>query len=102
MQTDDVGDAVFVLILAERMICVLMAFIMVLQLVAGAHARQFIPQAVAFLISMLVLMLTWGVVDLHAYMSSHHVGFRGLVGLTHHHLDFRALVGMLHHQPHRS
>jgi hypothetical protein len=97
MQTDDCGDAVFVLILVERLICVLMAFVMVLHLIAGAHPRQFIPQATAFLISTVVLMLTWGIVDLHAYMSSHHVGFRGLVGLVHHHVGLRELAGLLHH-----
>ena len=37
MQTDDLDDVVFVLILAERMICVLMAFVLVLHLVAGAQ-----------------------------------------------------------------
>jgi putative effector of murein hydrolase LrgA (UPF0299 family) len=97
MQTDECDDAVFVLILAERLICVLMVFVLVLHLIAGAHPRQWIAQAVAFLISTLVLMLTWAIVGLRAYMSSHHVGFRGLVGLAHHHLGFRALVGLLHH-----
>jgi hypothetical protein len=97
MQTDDLGDAVFVLILAERMICVLMAFVMVLHLIAGAHPRQWTAQAVAFLISTCVLMLTWAIVDLRVYTSRHHVGFRGLVDLAHQHLSFRALVGMLHH-----
>jgi|tagenome__1003787_1003787.scaffolds.fasta_scaffold20778337_2 hypothetical protein len=97
MQTDDCGDAVFVLILAERLICVLMAFVMVLHIIAGAHPRQFIPQAEAFIISTLVLMLTWGIVDLRAYMTSHHVGFRALVGLVHPHVGLRDIVGLLHH-----
>jgi hypothetical protein len=97
MQTDDLDDVVFVLILAERLLCVLMAFVLVLHLIAGAHPRQWIAQAVAVLLSTLVLMLTWGIVDLRAYMSSHHVGFRALVGLAHHHLGFRALAGLLHH-----
>jgi hypothetical protein len=97
MQTDEGDDLVFALILVERLLCVLMAFVLVLHLIAGAHPRQWIPQAVAFLISTLVLMLTWAIVDLRAYTSSHHVGFRALVGLVHHHLGFRALFGLLHH-----
>jgi len=97
MQTDDLGDAAFVLILAERMICVLMAFVMVLHLIAGAHPRQWTAQAVAFLISTVVLMLTWAVVDLRAYTSNHHGGFRELADLAHQHLSLRALVGLLHH-----
>jgi membrane protein implicated in regulation of membrane protease activity len=97
VQPDEGDDLVFALILAERLLCVLMGFVLVLHLIAGAHPRQWMAQAVAFLISTVVLMLTWAIVDLRAYMSSHHVGFRALVGQVHHHISFRALVGLLHH-----
>jgi hypothetical protein len=88
MRSDESDDWIFVLVLVERLACVVLAFILLLHLLAGGH-QGWQSFAIGYLVATSVLMVTWAMVDSRPYLPRLVVHFKSMFRGT-----LRSLAGV--------